>query len=64
VPTIQVFPTEPVTGIDLTDAVREEVALTAPMWLLCREDCAGLCPTCGADLNEGPCACARAREQV
>jgi uncharacterized protein len=60
-----VFPlTEPVTGIDLTDAVREEVALTAPMWLLCREDCAGLCPTCGADLNEGPCACARAREQV
>jgi uncharacterized protein len=24
---------------------------------LCEEDCKGLCPTCGADLNEGPCAC-------
>jgi uncharacterized protein len=55
---------EPVTAIDLTDALREEVALSAPMWMLCREDCAGLCPTCGADLNEGPCQCVRAREQV
>ena len=25
--------------------------------LLCRDDCAGLCPRCGADLNAGPCAC-------
>ena len=24
---------------------------------LCKEDCKGLCPTCGADLNEGPCGC-------
>jgi uncharacterized protein len=56
--------TDPVTAIDLSDAVREEVALTAPMWMLCREECAGLCPRCGADLNEGPCECARAREQV
>jgi len=24
---------------------------------LCRPDCAGLCPNCGANLNEGPCAC-------
>lgn len=55
---------EPVNAIDLTDAVREEVALTAPAWMLCREDCAGLCPRCGADLNEGPCACARSRENV
>ena len=60
-----VFPlVEPVTAIDLSDAVREEVGLTAPMWLLCREDCAGLCPVCGADLNEGPCEHARAREHV
>jgi len=44
--------------------VREEVALTAPAWMLCREDCAGLCPKCGADLNEGPCQCARSREHV
>jgi len=55
---------DPVVAIDLTDAVREEVALTAPAWMLCREDCAGLCPKCGADLNEGPCQCARSREHV
>jgi uncharacterized protein len=51
--------TEPVSVIDLTDAVREEVALAAPGYPLCRPDCAGLCPRCGADLNPGPCACAR-----
>jgi uncharacterized protein len=27
---------------------------------LCRPDCAGLCPTCGADLNQGPCQCGTA----
>ena len=50
---------EPVGVIDLTDAVREEVALAAPAFPLCRPDCAGLCPRCGADLNPGPCGCAR-----
>ncbi len=29
-----------------------------PMKPLCKEDCLGLCPTCGKDLNQGPCACA------
>jgi DUF177 domain-containing protein len=43
--------------LDLTDAVREQVLLQAPQFTLCREDCAGLCPTCGKDLNEGPCEC-------
>lgn len=50
---------EPVTVIDLGGPLREEVALTAPSYPLCREDCAGLCPRCGADLNQGPCGCAR-----
>lgn len=50
---------EPVGVIDLTDALREEVALAAPAFPLCRPDCAGLCPHCGADLNPGPCGCAR-----
>lgn len=50
---------EPVGLIDLTDAVREEVALAVPAFPLCRPDCAGLCPRCGADLNPGPCGCAR-----
>jgi uncharacterized protein len=49
---------EPVAAIDLTPAVREELLLAAPAFVLCREDCAGLCPRCGADLNVGPCACA------
>ena len=60
-----VFPlVEPVTAIDLSDAVREEVGLTAPLWMLCREDCAGLCAVCGADLNEGPCEHTRSREHA
>lgn len=41
--------------------VVEQVALNVPTKLLCREDCRGLCPTCGRDLNEESCACAEAR---
>lgn len=43
--------------IDLRPAVREEWVVTAPAFVLCREDCKGLCPNCGADLNAGPCSC-------
>jgi uncharacterized protein len=46
-------------SVDVRAAVREELALVVPNFLLCREDCAGLCPHCGADLNAGPHACAR-----
>ena len=51
--------------VDVTDVVREELALAAlnPL-LLCREDCAGLCPRCGADLNAGPCRCQTPAEPV
>ncbi len=46
------------THIDVRDVVREELALSPPIGLLlCREECAGLCLGCGADLNAGPCAC-------
>ncbi len=41
--------------IDLTGPVRDEVALAIPVRPLCRPDCAGLCPTCGTDLNRDPC---------
>jgi uncharacterized protein len=44
--------------IDLGEAIREELILAAPAYVVCREDCKGLCPRCGADLNEGPCGCA------
>lgn len=46
--------------IDVTPAVREELLLAAPRYLECREDCKGLCPQCGKDLNAGPCGCAPA----
>jgi uncharacterized protein len=48
------------TTVDLGGVVREELALAVPPYLLCREDCAGLCPRCGADLNAGRCECAPA----
>jgi len=37
--------------LDLAEPVREAISLAEPITLLCREDCRGLCPTCGADLN-------------
>ncbi len=41
--------------VDLFGPVRDEIALAVPVRPLCRPDCAGLCPTCGTDLNEDPC---------
>ena len=43
--------------LDLAPMVREEVLLAVPDAPLCRPDCAGLCPTCGADRNAAPCDC-------
>jgi uncharacterized protein len=43
--------------VDVRPAVREELALAAPAYVVCREDCRGLCPRCGKDLNAGPCGC-------
>ncbi|HEY4332010.1 MAG TPA: DUF177 domain-containing protein [Ilumatobacteraceae bacterium] len=43
--------------LDLTSMVRELALLDAPLTPLCREDCAGLCPTCGVDHNEVSCDC-------
>jgi len=43
--------------LDLTEAIRQYALLAIPMKPLCRQDCAGLCPTCGHNLNQGPCDC-------
>lgn len=43
--------------IDITALVQEQLALALPMKALCREDCKGLCPRCGANLNLGDCGC-------
>lgn len=45
--------------IELSPIAEERVQMALPMKPLCRPDCPGLCPTCGTDLNLGPCACAR-----
>lgn len=43
--------------LDLGDAVREHVLLAVPRFVVCREECKGLCPRCGINLNEGTCTC-------
>ncbi|MBO8141876.1 MAG: DUF177 domain-containing protein [Firmicutes bacterium] len=43
--------------IDLSGAVRDHLLLQIPMKPVCRPDCRGLCPHCGADLNEAECGC-------
>jgi DUF177 domain-containing protein len=40
--------------IDLREAIRQNLVLTLPIQPLCREDCKGLCPECGRDLNVEP----------
>ena len=48
--------------IDLNELMREQFYLALPMKPLCREDCRGLCPQCGTNLNTDACACAPAWE--
>jgi DUF177 domain-containing protein len=43
--------------LDLGEMLREQFYLALPMRPLCREDCQGLCPQCGTNLNQGTCAC-------
>ena len=45
--------------VDLAELAAEQVQLALPLKPLCRESCQGLCPRCGADLNQGLCACPR-----
>ena len=43
--------------VDLTDGIRESIILGLPTYPVCREDCQGICPQCGKNLNEGSCSC-------
>jgi len=43
--------------IDLGEMIREQMLLALPLRRLCREDCAGLCPSCGTNRNTGQCDC-------
>ncbi|MBN1850907.1 MAG: DUF177 domain-containing protein [Deltaproteobacteria bacterium] len=43
--------------MDLGEIIREQIYLSFPIKSLCKEDCLGLCPVCGANLNTRPCSC-------
>lgn len=43
--------------IDVMPQIQESIYTLLPTKVLCKEDCKGLCPSCGADLNEGQCSC-------
>ena len=49
-------------SFDIAPAIIASLVYATPYVVLCKEDCAGLCPRCGSDLNEGPCACDQADE--
>jgi uncharacterized protein len=49
-------------GLLLEDALREQVLLALPLKVICREDCKGLCPHCGKNLNQEQCSCAEPLE--
>ncbi len=44
-------------GLMLEDVLREQVLLAVPLKTICREDCKGLCPSCGKNLNLESCSC-------
>ena len=43
--------------LPLDDLIAEDLILAQPFKVLCKEDCRGLCPQCGKDLNHGQCDC-------
>jgi uncharacterized protein len=45
------------TELDLSSALREHLLLAVPEFVECQEDCRGLCPHCGTNLNETTCSC-------
>ena len=49
-------------GLLLEDALREQVLLALPLKVTCREDCKGLCPQCGKNLNQEQCSCSTEEE--
>jgi len=53
---VQVIPAG-LSTIALDEDVRQTILLALPLKILCREDCRGLCPRCGKNLNDGPCSC-------
>lgn len=57
VPEAEAFTIDAQHILDLSEALRQYQMMEEPIRVLCRPDCQGLCPRCGADLNQGPCDC-------
>lgn len=50
--------------VDLTEAVKDALLLEIPLRFLCSEDCKGLCPKCGINLNTGSCSCQEGDDEM
>ena len=48
-------------SIAISELLRDQILLMLPVKPLCKPECAGLCPSCGKDLNEGSCTCSKRR---
>lgn len=53
----EVFTIEPGGTIDIEPAISENISLNIPVKPLCSDDCRGICPVCGTNLNEEQCSC-------
>ncbi|MFH0912360.1 MAG: DUF177 domain-containing protein [Patescibacteria group bacterium] len=56
----------PITNgeIDLSVPLTEEIIANFPLQVLCQDNCLGLCPQCGANLNDNPCKCGKVNYEV
>lgn len=52
----------PAREVDITADIREELLLTMPSRFLCSEECKGICPGCGVNLNEKRCTCGKKKK--
>jgi len=50
--------------LDLGELIREQIVLTLPMKRVCKEDCAGLCPSCGINHNRSSCECPKPADEI
>jgi len=48
--------------LDIDEDIREQILLNYPMKVLCKDDCLGICPDCGINLNTGNCQCQKNKE--
>ncbi|MBQ9068484.1 MAG: DUF177 domain-containing protein [Eggerthellaceae bacterium] len=53
----------PDNTIDLIPLIEAAILVDVPLQPLCKDDCAGICPDCGANLNEASCGCAAVRKE-